>query len=192
MYSFHAVGDKYRCLVENDLTIDSPEKVQIETVSGTHMSGKSNDDEIYFHMIDKPIQYFPRGMEKFFKNLKGIALWGSQIKEIHQEDLKPYQKLENLFFSSSNIEIIEEGLFDFNPDMDTIIFQKSKIFHISPTVFNNLPKLTTLYLEGNKCTNKDATNSRTGTLEVINSVKVLCISTEFLYLDATIKTLEKS
>ena len=130
MYDFWAVGNKYRCFVKNNLVIDSPEKVQIDAVSGTHISRKSNDGEIYFHIDGKPIQYFPRGIEKFFRNLKGIAIWGTKIKEIHQEDLKPYKNLNCLYVRSSNIGIIEEGLFDFNPDMEAIIFPALKIFHI--------------------------------------------------------------
>jgi len=85
---FYAADYKYRCYVSNNLNISSPESQQIDVVTGTHMSGKSNNDEIYFHAEFKHIEYFPRGLEKIFTNLTGIAIWWSQLKEIHQDDLK--------------------------------------------------------------------------------------------------------
>jgi hypothetical protein len=154
------------------------------------MSGKSNNDEIYFQARDKLIEYFPRGLEKFFTKLTGIAIWGSQLKEIHQDDLKSYTKLKYFSLTKNNIEVIGDGLFDYQPDIEVIIFERSKIVHISPTVFDNLPKLTTLYLIGNKCTSKDFFNNRTGVLEVIKSVKSTCISPDFTKLDEKLTNLE--
>jgi len=191
-YDFYAVGSKYRCEVSNNLNISSPESAEIVAVTGAHMSGKSNNDEIYFHAEDKHIEYFPRGLEKFFTKLTGIAIWRSQLKEIRQDDLKPYTKLKNLYLSINNIEVIENGLFDYQPDIEVIIFEICKIFHISLTVFDNLPKLTTLYLYGNNCTNQYSTHNRAGVLEVIKSVKSTCVSSEFLKLDEKLKNLEKN
>ena len=134
--SRYAYGDKYRCLVKNNIDIDLRGEEEIKTITGTHMSGKSDDSDIHLHISSKAIQYFPRGMEKFYKNLKGIIIWHSQLKEIHQEDLKSYPDLNNLYLSGNDIEIIEDGLFDYNPDIEVIIFEKTKLFHISPTAFD--------------------------------------------------------
>jgi hypothetical protein len=189
--SSHAYGDKYRCLVKNDIKIILPEDVYIESVIGTHNGGKTNDNDIHFHISSKSVQYFPRGMEKFFKNLKGIVIWHTQLKEIHQEDLKPYRNLNNLYLSGNDIEIIEDGLFDYNPDIEVIIFENTKLFHISPTVFNNLTKLITLFFNGNVCTKLLSIRDRATTSNVISGVKKSCISSEFLNLMKKLENLEE-
>jgi len=191
-YSFYAVVLKYGCYVSNNLNISSPESATIIAVNGAHESGKSNIDEIYFHAESKHIEYFPRGLEKFFTNLTGIGIYDSKLKEIHQDDLKLYKKLKYLSLLKINIEIIEDGLFDYQPDIESIIFENMKIIHISSTVFDNLPKLTTLYLGGNKCTSKSSINNRAGVLEVIKSAKSTCISSDFLKLDEKLKNLEEN
>jgi len=189
-YDFIAAGYKYRCQMSNNLIISSPKSAQIVAVTGTHMSGKSNNDEIYFNAADKQIEYFPRGLEKFFSQLTGIAIWRSQLKEIHQDDLKLYTKLNYLNLGENNIEVIEDGLFDFQPNIIVFTCGKCSIFHISPTVFDDLPKLATLYLYGNKCTNQHSTNNRAGVLEVIESVKNTCISSDFVKLHEKLRNLE--
>jgi len=190
MYDFVNMKDKYRCAVKNILNIDSLENAQVDDISGTHMSGKTNSDEIYFNTRKKTVNFFPRGLENFFSNIRGIAIWYVQLKEVHQSDLKPYPNLEYLDLYDTKIEIIEDGLFNFNPNLEVIVLGISYIFHIGPTVFDHLTKLTTLYLLHNKCINRDAKNDRAGVKNLINIVKDNCISAEFLKLDKEIKYLE--
>ncbi|CAG9811680.1 unnamed protein product [Chironomus riparius] len=187
--NYHAVGSKYYCAVISDFIIDSQNQVQIETLKNSHISGKSDDDDIYFHISTKSIQYFPRGLEKFYKNLKGIVIWHTQLKEIHQEDLKKYPKLNFLNLSGNKIEIIQDDLFDFNPDL--IVFENMKLIHIGATTFDSLTKLSTFYLGGNPCTNESSLKDRTATLKVISSLKSSCISSEFTSLKRKIENLEQ-
>lgn len=187
----HAYGDKYRCLVQNTIDVVFPEEVYIDTLSGTHADGKTNDNDIHFFIDSKSIQYFPRGMEKFFKNLKGIIIWHTLLKEIHQEDLKPYPNLNNLYLSDNDIEIIEDGLFEYNLDLEVIIFEKTKLIHIGPTVFSHLTKLTTLFFNGNKCTNLYSVKDRALTLKVITGVRNSCVSSVFLKFKKMMENLEE-
>ncbi|XP_070508532.1 uncharacterized protein [Chironomus tepperi] len=189
--SVHAYGDKYRCLVKNDIDIELPEEVDIESISGSHMRHKTDDNDIHFHINDKLIKYFPRGMGKFYKNLKGIVIWHTKLKEIHQMDLMAYPKLNNLFLSSNDIEIIEDGLFDYNLDIEVIIFENTKIFHIGLTVFGNLRKLVTLFLNGNKCTNSYSVNNRALSLKVIRDIRRTCTSSDFVNLMRKLENLEE-
>jgi hypothetical protein len=177
--------------VSNDLNILSPESAEIDKVNGIHMSGKSNESEIYFHSENKIIKHFPRGLEKFFKNLIGIAIWHSQLQEIHQEDLKHYTKLKYLNLFTNNIKIIEDGLFYYQADIEVIVFERCKIFHIITTVLDYLFKLSTLLLNENQCTNKFAINNQTGVREVIRSIKSTCISSNYTKLDEKLKNIER-
>ncbi|XP_070495119.1 uncharacterized protein [Chironomus tepperi] len=190
MCDFWNMKNKYRCAVKNILNIDSFENAQINEISGTHMSGKSNDDEIYFNASNKSVNYFPRGLEKFFTNMRGIAIWYDSLKEIHQSDLKPYSKLEYLNIYDTKIEIIEDGIFNYNPNLEVIVLGKSNIFHVGLTVFDHLTKLTSLYMLDTKCINLNSQKDRTGVLNIINTVKSKCMSDEFLKLDQKFKNLK--
>jgi len=183
-------GSLYGCTVKNSLIIDSPSKAQINSVTGTHTGGKSDNDVAIFLISSGPIQYFPRGMDKFFKNLIGIGIYSTTIKEIHQDDLKPYTKLQYLDLLTNNIEVLNDGLFDYNPEMVGIRMDSLKISQIGMNVFGHLQKLLTLHFCGNVCTGRAADNSRTGVLGVLESVKATCGDPEFTKLEEKIKVLE--
>jgi len=189
MTSYYAKSSVYCCNVKNNLNIDTPEKVQIDNISGVHKSGKTNNDEIYLQ-ISNNVQYFPRGFEKFYTNLIGMLFLSANLKEIHQEDLKPFPKLEYFQIHSFSFEIVEQGLFDFNPNLEVIIFESCKIFHIHPTVFDNLSKLTSLLLSGNPCISKNSYGNKSSVIEVINSAKSTCVSEVYTNLDSKLTSIE--
>ena len=81
-FEYVVAGTAYQCGVANNLSMTSPEEAVIRSVSGIHMSGKTNDDVTAFHVYSKTIEFFPRGLEKFFKNLKAIDIKNNQIRQI--------------------------------------------------------------------------------------------------------------
>ena len=166
----------YGCSLNTNINITSPETAEIGNFNGVHLSGKSNNDEISLTIADKHIEYFPRGLEKIFTNLIGIAVKSSKLKEVHQDDLKHFTNLKLIKFEKNNIQVIEDGLFNHQSDIESIVIQEPNIVQISPTVFDNLSKLSTLELDGNKCINMHAKKNRTNVLEVIKSMKIACLN----------------
>lgn len=158
--------------------ITSLQDAIITSSNGTHISGKNNDDVQGFSMSGNSIvYYFPRGIEKIFKNLKGFILRSSELKEIHQSDLKVFPNLTYLELYSNDIQVIEEGLFDYNPELKVIWLSNNKITHVHPNVFDSLKNLVTLYFSPNTCINKyglDAKNLK----ESIRQIKIQCPAPE--------------
>ena len=179
----------YRCLVQSAV-IDTPGKAIIDSVSGKHLVGRSNDVEICFHIDQKEVYYFPSGLEKIYKNLAGICFFYGPLKEIHQSDLKPYTKLIFLQIAETQIEILEDGLFDFNPNLEYIALSGNKIFHIGVNVFDSLSKLGTLYLDRNSCINMQVKNDRSFVLDIIKATKNQCMSSDFTNLNEELKNLD--
>jgi len=66
------------------------------------------------------IQFFPKGLDKYFKNIKLIIIKSCQLKEIHQSDLKVFGDLVAFGLYDNEIEVIEAGLFDFNLNLEQI------------------------------------------------------------------------
>ena len=96
--------------VENSLNITSLDAAQVDSISGTHQAGYNNDNVDVISIYEKGnINYFPRGLNNLFKNIRGIQIAGLGLKEVHQSDLKDFPDLTYLSLSSNNLEILEEN-----------------------------------------------------------------------------------
>jgi hypothetical protein len=139
-----------------------------------------------FYVYSKTIHIFPKGLGKFFKNLKLIDIRSCNLKAIHQSDLKHFPNLVYFYLYNNRIEVIEEGLFDFNPDLQIVGLNEPKIIHIDPNVFDNLIKLSYFWFEVVPCIKQRIDNSIQKVQEVIKVVKSKCVSPEFLSFDSRI------
>jgi hypothetical protein len=129
-------------------------------------------------------------LEKIYKNLNGIILYTEPINFVQQSDLRPYTKLVFLQIADTKIEIIEDGLFDFNPQLKYLALNENKIFHIGLKVFDHLNNLQSLYLDKNICISRKIEKNRSEVLKLITTVKDQCMSTEFFAIDEKFLKLE--
>jgi gas vesicle protein len=171
--SWIAVDSVYECIPQNTLNIKSRESAVINSNNGSHLSGMSNSDVAGFYSSgsSRVIEYFPRNLENIFTNLKMIWIWYGRLKEIQQSDLRPFSKLVRLNLEYNDIEFLEDGLFAYNPELAYVGFQSNKKIHIGSQVFDNLNKLSWLYLGGNTCINMNAGNNQTAVKEVISQAR---------------------
>lgn len=93
---------------------------------------------------------------------------------------------------NNDIQVIEEDLFINHPKMEMVLLSGNKIFHIFPTVFDNLFGLVSLYLKDNTCISINTENNRNIVLQMIKSIKNQCINSEYLELDNQFKILENN
>ncbi|XP_070501451.1 toll-like receptor 6 [Chironomus tepperi] len=187
----YSLGRVYCCSVKNSVAITSLDAAQIDSVTGTYQAGYNNDNVEVFQVHNKgQIHYFPRGLNKIFKNLKGISIRYTGLKEIHQSDLKHFPNLKYLYLPYNNLEILEKDLFEFNPNLEYISLNSNKISHIDPNVFDKLTKLKTLYLISNVCINMDASNKPTAVQNVIKIAKNQCTTSDYSNLEQKVKNLE--
>jgi len=168
-YEYKVVGNIYHCDVKHEVTVNSRDEAV--SISGSHQDGKNNDD-VYGIYVHSNVYYFPRGLEKYFKNFKMIYV-GAHLKEIRQVDLKPFTMLKELHLVGT-IETLEDGLFDYNLDLELIFIAENKISHIGSNVFDKLTKLSSLYLDLNTCINMKAYYDKTGVQDVIRTAKAKC------------------
>jgi len=181
----------YLCSVQNSVNIVSRDAVLIDTISGQHQAGFNNDKVEVVDVYQKgQIYYFPRGLTNFFKNLKGIRIESTGLKEIHQSDLKDYSKLVALWFYGNDLEVLEENLFEFNPNLEWLLVWSNKITHIDPFVFVKLIKLKTLYLISNPCINTFAENNSTAVQNVIKTAQHQCTNLDYSSLEQKVRYFE--
>jgi hypothetical protein len=169
-------------MVTENPNIISKEMTKIESVTGSHDSGKSNDDVLGFHAYSysKIINYFPSGLDLIFKNIKLISTEKVKLKEIHQSDLKPFQQLEFLCLAQNDITTLEKDLFKFNPNLILVMLYSCRISHIDPNVFDNLHKLTYLLLESNACIHEEARDDSREVAAIVKRIQNRqCFKQEF-------------
>jgi len=171
----------YRCEVNTDPNIITEESAVISGVSGTHEGSKNDDDVQGFYATGKTIQFFPKGLENIFKNIKVIRITECQLKAIHQSDLKPFPNLVYFFSAENEIKVIEKGLFDYNPDLEVVGFAyETEIAHIDPNVFDNLNKLRYFFFWAVPCVSQTISDSREEVQKIIQVVKSNCSNSEYL------------
>ncbi|XP_070500152.1 leucine-rich repeat-containing protein 70-like [Chironomus tepperi] len=174
------LGDVYTCQFKYNLNISSPDNAYILSSSGTHLEQKCYDDVLAINSENKDIQYFPKGLEFIFKNLKAIDLQNNGLKELYQSDLTSFRSLVYLDLGKNDIEVLEDGVFDNNPHLEVISFYGNKIYHIDLQVFDSLSKLYHLVLDNNRCINKSARRDRSGVEQIVQDTKIMCQNSEFL------------
>lgn len=163
----------YYCDVQDTSEINSY-GADIDEIDGIHHPFKSIRDVKGFFILHKTVEYFPKGIDKFFNNLLGISIRAAHLREIHQHDLKPFSKLQYLNFQYNKIKVIEADLFKFNPDLELIRLSHNSIANIDPYVFNGLDDLNTLALAENAClpeVNVDVENNRQLVRQLVNKIQ---------------------
>lgn len=129
---------------------------------------------IGFYINGKTVHYFPQGLENIFNNLRGILILQCNLKHITQSDFREYTNLVFLSLNGNEIEVLEEGLFDFNTNLKLINLGFNKISKVHPNVFDHLNQLIYLILLSNTCINNAAKNNASEVQKIIQQVKIQC------------------
>ena len=170
-----------QCLVKNsfDTHIRNEEITSVESYITPDELKKYGDyykienvDALRFFMKD--IRYFPKGIDKFFKNLVAVSITYCNLREIKQEHLNFFSKIIFLDLSVNMIEIIEKDLFKFNPLLQYIDMNNNVIKEIDGNVFDGLHSLKTLKLHSNLCVLEVAIG-RHEVEKFIKELKVICM-----------------
>lgn len=164
----------YLCINKNEELITSEDAREIISVQGQHLTGKNNDDVITFFSDFQKVNFFPRGLTKFFKNIEKIQLGFGSIKELTKEDLQQFgDKLKDFYFYGNELETVKADLFEFNPNLESISFRANKIKAVESGAFGGLNHLKALFFSFNTCINSDKVD-REEVLELIKKVETDC------------------
>lgn len=151
-----AVGHAYTCKVHS-LNLTQP-KSAITFVKGEHPAGGTNDNVNTFLILEQICEFFPVGVERYFKGLEGLAVQKSGLKKITKSDLKPFGELKSISLFGNELTTLESNLFMYNPKLKLISAFQNRLKYFFSNVFHGLHQLQRVYFNSNPCINEDALN----------------------------------
>jgi len=125
-------------------------------------------------LIENNVPTIPRGIDTHCPNLKGLTVYKSNLTRITLEDLKNLKDLEFLNINYNLIEVLENYLFKFNPNLSTIFIKNNRIKFVHPTAFYGLSNLQTLDFQNNHCFTGNTTKNKTESSNLITEIKLKC------------------
>jgi len=175
--NFHIVGSIYYCDVSQNLYLTSDESRTIGNIWGSHKYTTSTDDKVLgIRSKGNIIDYFPIGFEKKFRNLKLISFHFGRLKEIRQSDLRPFIYLEMCYLRDNDIQFLEDGLFEYNPELKYVSLENNKIKAVGFYVFAAPSQLKHLYMSSSfdQCIKRDVKDNRNEVNKLIEDIKRVC------------------
>lgn len=136
------IGSHYKCYTRK-VDIKNPDEV-IEGIDGTHEDGKSSDDVKSISIFEATCYYFPKGLEKIFKNIQDITVYNSGLKTITRDDLRPFPDLKALSLENNKITSLDSNLFEFNTKLNRIKLRGNFLSTVAAGVFDPLSDLAEL------------------------------------------------
>lgn len=158
----------------------SPDDRDLTRVTGTHETGKMDDDVIDFYSEGKIKNFFLQNIKKFFKNVQKVSLISANLSTLLKYDLQPFgSQLTVLRLYYNNLEAIESDLFEFTPNLNWINFNDNQLKFVGKGTFSNLQKLTTFYFSNNPC-HSFYTEDRSLVIKHISTIESKCTDTKAL------------
>ena len=145
-----------QCKVSNFVVDNQNEAVT--TINGQAANFYHSENVKMLDIGSQTVRYFPKGLEKIFPNLEGIAIYNSKLKKISKSDLKPFPALRELYLHDNELETLDSDLFEFNPELRLIYLNSNKLKQIGANIFDSLTKLEQVYLNSNPCINREITS----------------------------------
>lgn len=168
------MSEGYTCDVQS-YKFASSDDLMVVNVSGTHLTRQSNDDVKYFYSNSvRPLNFFPRHIGKFFKNLRKIYIGGTNISTLSKDDLQFLSDdFRILAIHHAKIRWLEADVFDYTPNLEKVYLRNNQIQYVEKGTLNRLMKLNSLDLQYNHC-GQDFASNRSAVLEFITRIEANC------------------
>ena len=134
----------------------SESDVNVTWITGSHSSGKSNNDVKGISASSSNVTMLPKGFELFFKNLEVIQFPKANIESLKRSDLSIFPNLRVLNLEGNQIKMLQTFLFDDNLKLEYIYLGANKINFIAEKLFTPNLKLKLIDLSDNVCISKKA------------------------------------
>lgn len=151
-----------------------------------------NNQVVGFVANYKYLEYFPKGVDRIFKNIQMIHLRKNAIRTLNYRDLSPYPELKELDLAYNLIEIVDDLFFRASPKLEFLSLIRNKIIHIDSRALDILQNLRFLHLYANPCIDMDANSSRNDVLNVTIEARKSCTNQKYLEFNRKLEQIESA
>lgn len=127
----------YTCQVTS-ASITQSDSRTIQSFSGNHLTGKSNDDVVAVWFKKTVVQFFPQGLHRIFPNLISVRIDNCELKEITRDDLTGLQNLEMIYLANNQLTTLPSNLFQNMPKLKKIDFHINNLEFLSSKLMRPL------------------------------------------------------
>lgn len=172
------VGRRYTC---NVLSIDFSDDnlIRAWNATGEHFSEELSDDDVEGVWIDNENfnGVFPQGIGEIFPSIVTIRVAEAGIRELTRNDLLQFPNLLMIVLIDNELETLDADVFDGTPNMECINFNRNRIRHLGPRVFQRLNNLMALRLADNFCIDDEAEMNPAALVDLLWNSSLKCPST---------------
>ena len=122
---------------------------------------------------NQTVNYLPKGIDKFFPNLKALVVSSAQLKSLTQVDLKSLTQLVFVNFVGNDVESLDGDLFEFSPKIKFLGLSSNKLKYVGDNFLSNLKDLQASYFGKNPCIDFRA-NSSSEIPALVQKLKMQC------------------
>lgn len=123
----------YTCKVK-EASIKEP-GTEITAFIGEHLPDRSNSDVVAISFNCTVVEFFPRGLQKLFPNLKALQIRSCGLKKISQEDVIGLENLEDFCLKNNELRSLPSDLFIGFQKLQEISFKSNKLEFLSSKLF---------------------------------------------------------
>lgn len=158
--TFGSLGGVYSYRVDST---ENGNSFDVEEVRGAHAVGKTFEDVLGLKIEEdlNSSTQIPKGIDKFFANLKAIAWQGGNLESVSADDLHPFNKLQFLYLYGNKIVSLAGDVLKHSLNLQFISFDQNLIKHVEHGLFSNLTKLERASFRLNICVNEVANFAET-------------------------------
>lgn len=168
------MGNRYTCYA----TVINSGPASLESVTGVHQEGKSDEDVEYLLIFRQELPFVPEGIADIFKNLDSLLIQRTSLNSLRAKDLRPFPRLMLINLVQSQLTSIDGDLFAYTPHLRYVDFSSNQIEFIEQDLVTSLNDLEYLGFLYNVCINQTATN-RAEVLSLASELSLMCPESRF-------------
>lgn len=146
-----------------------------ESVTNVTLRGYSYDDVKIIGIAEQICHFIPQNFDNFMKNVEGLSISQSHLKEIKKDDFRQFPNIIELKFVKNDIKELDNDLFEYTPNLKFLSLDFNKIIVVGLNTFDNVPLIKGVYVKRNNCIDKRS-DYQPETSFVIDVMKQKCVT----------------